>query len=80
MRSARRFLDLPAPILVGHSRKGFIAKAIGSKDRDRTAGTVGASLALAASGIPILRVHDVQATRDALAVFAACGGLGWPGT
>jgi dihydropteroate synthase len=76
VRSARRFLDLPAPILVGHSRKGFIAKAMGSKDRDRTAGTIGASLALAASGIPILRVHDVQATRDALAVFAACGGLG----
>jgi dihydropteroate synthase len=76
VRSARRFLDLPAPILVGHSRKGFIAKAMGSKERDRTAGTIGASLALAASGIPILRVHDVQATRDALAVFAACGGLG----
>jgi dihydropteroate synthase len=76
VRFARRFLDLPAPILVGHSRKGFIAKAMGSKDRDRTAGTIGASLALAASGIPILRVHDVQATRDALAVFAACGGLG----
>ncbi|HEV7278761.1 MAG TPA: dihydropteroate synthase [Pirellulaceae bacterium] len=76
VRSARRFLDLPAPILVGHSRKGFIAKAMASKERDRTAGTLGASLALAAAGIPILRVHDVQATRDALAVFAACGGLG----
>lgn len=75
VRSARRFLDLPAPILVGHSRKGFIAKAMGNKERDRTAGTVGASLALAASGILILRVHDIQTTRDALAVFAACGGL-----
>lgn len=75
MRSAGRFLDLPAPILVGHSRKGFIAKAMGNKERDRTAGTIGASLVLAAAGIPILRVHDVQATRDALAVFAACGGL-----
>jgi dihydropteroate synthase len=75
IRSARRFLDLGQPILVGHSRKGFIAKLLGSKSADRTAGTLGVSLALAKSGIHILRVHDVAQTRDALVLFEASGGL-----
>ena len=75
LRSAARFLELGQPILVGHSRKGFIAKLLGSKSADRTAGTLGVSLALARSGIHILRVHDVPQTRDALMLFEASGGL-----
>lgn len=75
LRSAARFLELGQPILVGHSRKGFIAKLLGSKSADRTAGTLGVSLALARSGIHILRVHDVPQTRDALLLFEASGGL-----
>jgi len=75
LRSAARFLDLGQPILVGHSRKGFIAKLLGNKSADRTAGTLGVSLALARSGIQILRVHDVPQTRDALMLFEAIGGL-----
>jgi len=71
-----RFLDLGTPLLVGHSRKGFIGKVLGDQQADRTFGSVGVSLALAVQGVHVLRVHDVAATRQALALFAAT--LGWP--
>jgi dihydropteroate synthase len=76
IRGVRRFLDLGCPLLVGHSRKGFIGNVLGNKHADRTAGTLGVSLALAASGVHLLRVHDVRATSDALKLFEASGGLG----
>lgn len=70
-----RFHELGQPVLVGHSRKGFIGKVLGDSARDRTFGTLGVSLALAVQGVQILRVHDVAATREALATFAATGGI-----
>ena len=41
MANCWRFHDLGCPLLVGHSRKGFIGKLIGDKTADRTAGTIG---------------------------------------
>jgi dihydropteroate synthase len=70
-----QFHQLNCPVLVGHSRKGFLSKVIGRKDGDRTAGTIGVSLALARQGIQVLRVHDVAAVRQALQLFAVSGGL-----
>lgn len=70
-----RFHQLGCPLLVGHSRKGFIAKVIGCKEVDRTPGTIGVCLSLAQKGIQILRVHDIAAVRQALLLFAATGGL-----
>jgi dihydropteroate synthase len=75
-RHCDRFLDLGTPLLVGHSRKGFIGKVLGDKEADRTFGSVGVSLALAVQGVNVLRVHDVAATRQTLTLFAA--SLGWP--
>lgn len=75
MAAAGRFHALGCPLLVGHSRKGFIGKVLGDKEADRLAGTVGGALALAAFGVQIIRVHDVRPVRDALALFAACGGI-----
>jgi dihydropteroate synthase len=72
---AARFHELGAPLLVGHSRKGFIGKVLGDKQADRAFGSVGAALALAAQGVQILRVHDVRAVREALLLFEACGGI-----
>ncbi len=69
------FHDLECPLLVGHSRKGFIAHVLGDKQVDRTAGTIGASLPLARQGIQILRVHEITMLRQALLLFEACGGL-----
>ena len=75
MANCWRYHELGCPLLVGHSRKGFIGKLISNKEADRTAGTVGGALALAAQGVQILRVHDVRPVREALALFAACGGI-----
>jgi dihydropteroate synthase len=70
-----RYHQLEQPLLVGHSRKGFIGKVLGDKDADRTFGTAGVSLSLARQGVQVLRVHDVAATRQALLLFQATGGL-----
>jgi dihydropteroate synthase len=70
-----RYHDLGLPLLVGHSRKGFIGKVLGDKEADRTWGTIGVSLALARQGVQILRVHDVRASREALLLFEAVGGI-----
>lgn len=75
MAEVGRYHELGCPLVVGHSRKGFIAKVLGDKASDRTAGTVGAALALARQGVQIIRVHDVAPLRQALLLFAACGGL-----
>ncbi len=75
MASCHRFHDLGQPLLVGHSRKGFIGKLLGDKEAPRLFGTIGSALALAVQGVQIIRVHDVRPLREALALFATCGGL-----
>lgn len=75
LRATKELVALGSPILIGHSRKGFIGKVLDDKAADRTAGTLGVSLAVAAAGANIVRVHDVKATVDALRLFEAAGGL-----
>jgi dihydropteroate synthase len=70
-----RYHRLGQPILVGHSRKGFIAKVLGDKTADRTAGTIGVALALARQGVQVIRVHDVLPVGQALRLFHAVGGI-----
>jgi dihydropteroate synthase len=78
LRKMRSFHGLNRPLLVGHSRKGFIGKCIGNLETDRMAGTLGVSLAMAAAGVQILRVHDVAQTVQALRLFAICEGFATP--
>ncbi|MCA9058900.1 MAG: dihydropteroate synthase [Planctomycetaceae bacterium] len=59
------------PVLIGHSRKRFLGKLLGRNLDERTAGTVGVSIALAEQGVEVLRVHDVQGVRDALIAWNA---------
>jgi dihydropteroate synthase len=75
IRSISAFHQIGRPLLVGHSRKGFIAKVIDDRQASRTAGTIGVSLALARQRVQILRIHDVLATRHALLTFEAAGGI-----
>jgi len=63
------FRDFGRPVLIGHSRKGFLKKLIGRNVDERLAGTIGVSLALAHQHADMLRVHDVAAIRDALAAW-----------
>lgn len=66
-----------APVLVGFSRKSMIGAMTGrAATADRLAGSVGAALWAARQGAAILRVHDVAATRDALAVWRQLEGVG----
>ena len=69
-----RFHELNCPILVGHSRKGYIGKVLADKSADPLPGTIGVSCALADKGVQILRVHDVRAVRQALMLFEAASG------
>jgi dihydropteroate synthase len=75
MAHCGRFHELGAPVLVGHSRKGFLAKLLADKEADRDAATAGAALALAGQGIQVIRVHNVRMVREALLAFEACGGI-----
>ncbi len=66
------FADLGAPLLLGVSRKSFIARL--SKDeppKQRVAGSIAAALAGIARGANIIRVHDVAETAQAIAVWQA---------
>jgi len=75
MAHCHEFHALGCPLLVGHSRKGFLAKLIGDKEADRTSATIGAALSLAVQGVQIVRVHDVRPVLEALLAFEAMGGL-----
>jgi dihydropteroate synthase len=75
MANCREFHSLGCPLLVGHSRKGFLGVLIGDKERDRTNATIGAALGLAVQGVQIIRVHDVRPVREALLAFGAAAGL-----
>jgi dihydropteroate synthase len=75
MANLGRFHELGCPVLVGHSRKGFLGKLIGDGVADRDAATAGAALAAAGQGVQIVRVHAVRQVRDALLAFEACGGI-----
>jgi dihydropteroate synthase len=57
-------------IVVGPSRKSFIAAVDGAPPEQRLGGSVAASLLAAARGAVIVRVHDVREVRQALRVAA----------
>jgi dihydropteroate synthase len=66
--------DLGYPVMVGHSRKSFIGDLTGAEVDGRVAGSLAAALVAARRGAHILRVHDVAATAQALAVASAVIG------
>jgi dihydropteroate synthase len=58
--------------LLGASRKSFIGRLSGGVPApERVPGSIAAALAGVAQGVQIVRVHDVAATRQALAVWEA---------
>jgi dihydropteroate synthase len=60
-----------ALLLVGASRKRFIASIVPSEPMDRLGGSLAAHLLAAENGAAIIRVHDVAPTLQAFAVAAA---------
>ena len=71
---------LGCPILLGASRKSFVGRLSGGAPAaGRMPGSVAAALLGAAQGVQVLRVHDVAATRQALAVWEAAQDGARPG-
>ncbi|MCV2489823.1 dihydropteroate synthase [Geodermatophilus sp. YIM 151500] len=64
---------LGVPVMVGLSRKSMLGQLTGRAAGDRLPGSLAAAVIAAQRGAAVLRVHDVAATRDALAVLDAVG-------
>ncbi len=71
LRGIGRLAPPGVPVLAGLSRKSMIGALTGREVGERVFGSVAAALIAAQRGAVIVRVHDVAATRDALAVWSA---------
>ena len=74
MIALARLGDLRAfglPLLVGASRKRFIASVMPSEPQARLGGSIAAHVIAARNGARIIRAHDVAETVQALRVAAA---------
>ena len=70
-----RFHDLPAPLMVGWSRKSSLGAVTGLGVHDRMVPSVAAAVLAVERGAAVVRVHDVAATVSALAVWSAARRL-----
>lgn len=71
LRSLSGFRSLGVALMAGLSRKAMLGRLTGREPRDRVYASVAAALLAVQNGAQIVRVHDVAATRDALAVWQA---------
>jgi dihydropteroate synthase len=75
LRELRRFDELGVPVLAGLSRKSMLGAVTGQPNgAARMPASVAAAVLAVERGARIVRVHDVAATKDALAVLAATEG------
>ena len=74
LRKLGRIAAIGPPVVAGWSRKSTLGAITGRGAQDRLAASLAAALLAVQRGARILRVHDVAATRDALAVLAAFDG------
>ena len=71
IKNLENFLRLGKPLLVGASRKSMIDKIFPSSVEERLSGTLALHLEAVRNGASIVRVHDVYAHKQALAVQKA---------
>jgi dihydropteroate synthase len=71
LRALPRLHALDRPLLLAASRKDFIGALTGRAPRERLAGTLAAIAYGLEAGVHVLRVHDVAAAADFIAVRAA---------
>ena len=74
LRALPRVVELGRPVLLAVSRKDFVGAITGRAPAERLAGTLAAIGAGLDAGASILRVHDVAAAADYVAVRAALRG------
>ena len=65
------FTRLGCPVLIGHSRKSFIGKLLGTEVDERDVATAAISALCVQKGVSILRVHDVKKTVQAVRLAEA---------
>lgn len=75
LRRLGRFCNMSVAVLAGISRKGMLGRITGREVNERVYASVAAALIAVEKGAGIVRVHDVAATRDALAVWAAVNNV-----
>lgn len=71
LRQLGKFKNLGGVLLAGLSRKSLLGKITGREPADRVFASVAAAIIAVQNGAQMVRVHDVAATRDALAVLRA---------
>jgi dihydropteroate synthase len=71
LRALPRLVALGFPTMVGTSRKSTIGKLTGREPMERVHGSVATTALAVSAGIDMVRVHDVAAARDAVAVADA---------
>jgi len=71
LRHLERLLELDVPMLVGMSRKSMLGQLTGREIDQREFAGVAAHLMAVVRGARVLRVHQVAAMRDALAIWNA---------
>lgn len=71
IREMERFQSLEMPILVGHSRKSFLAQFAGANPALRDDATLAVSMYLVNKNTHYLRVHDVARHRQMLTLWNA---------
>ena len=71
LRALDQFAALGVPLMVGLSRKQTIGTITGRKLEDRATGSAAAAMIAVQKGASIVRVHDVAATKDSLAIWQA---------
>lgn len=71
LRGMSALKTLGAPLMVGVSRKSFVGYVLGLPADRRLEGSLAAAVIVVANGADMVRVHDVQATKRALAMADA---------
>ncbi len=71
LRHLDDFMSIGIPVLAGLSRKSMLGAITGNEVGQRIHESVAAALLAVIKGARIVRVHDVKATRSALAVYTA---------
>lgn len=70
LQEMRAFSTLHVPVLVGMSRKSMLYKPLGLTPSDVLPATIAANTIALEHGANILRVHDVDAAKQAITVFS----------
>lgn len=74
LRELATLRDLGYAVMAGLSRKSVLGKITGQEIVARVPASVAAALIAVQNGAHIVRVHDVRATKDALAILSAVEG------